>query len=161
MLRTVFSLLRATGPARRIWREMVRTISHNVCIYLDAMSMENSLLQSYRMLFIALETVLFAAVFALLQLQLQLPEGIGVLVIGVVGLVVGVMWIIVCHAKGRDVDKWRTRLLEETSQGDLQGYFSYMESGLDLAGGKLARYWFNWIMPILIMGLWVWIIFIR
>ena len=137
---------------------MVTTISDKVCIFLDAMSMENSLLQSYRMLFIAIETILFGAAFASIEL---LEEKVVLWIIGGFGLVVGFMWIIVCHAKGRDVDKWRNRLLTETQRGNLKGCFSYMESRLGLAGGKVARYWFNWIMPFLIIGLWIWITFIR
>ena len=126
-------------------------------IFLRAMSMENSLLQSYRALFLGLEAALIAAGFALIRF----PDGKGILGVGIAGLVVGVIWIIVCHAKGRDVDKWRGRLLDETKEGDLKGYFSYMKSGFSLTGGRLARCWFNWIMPILIIGLWIWVMFIR
>ncbi len=128
-----------------------------VNIFLRAMSMENSLLQSYRALFLALEAALIAAAFALIRLY----EEKGILGVGIAGLVIGVMWIIVCHAKGNDVDKWRDCLLEVTKEGDLQGYFSYMESGFSLAGGRVARYWFNWIMPILIIALWIWATLIR
>jgi len=128
-----------------------------VNIFLKVMSMENSLLQSYRTLFLALEAALIAAGFALIQLFGEK----GMVWVGIAGLAVGVIWIVVCHAKGKDVDEWRGRLLQATQKGDLQGYFSYMESGFRLAGGRIARYWFNWIMPILIIGLWIWIMFIR
>ena len=135
-----------------------------VNIFLRAMSMENSLLQSYRALFLALEAALIAAGFALIRLsegKSIVGVGIAGLVIGIAGLVISVMWIIVCHAKGNDVDKWRDRLLEVTKEGDIQGYFSYVKSGFSLAGGRVARYWFNWIMPVLIILLWIWVIFIR
>ena len=130
--------------------------TEKVNIFLRAMSMENSLLQSYRALFLALEAALIAAAFTLIQLF----EEKGIVGVGIAGLVIGVMWIIVCHAKGNDVDKWRNRLLEVTKEGDIQGYFSYMKSGFSLAGGRFVRYWFNWIMPILIILLWIWVIFI-
>lgn len=128
-----------------------------VNIFLRAMSMENSLLQSYRALFLALEAALIAAGFALIGFS----EEKSIVGVGIAGLVIGVMWIIVCHAKGNDVDQWRDSLLEMTKEGDLQGYFSYMKSGLSLVGGRVARYWFNWIMPILVIVLWIWVIFIR
>jgi len=128
-----------------------------VNIFLRAMSMENSLLQSYRALFLALEAALIAAAFALIRLY----EEKCILGVGIARSVIGGMWIIVCHAKGNDVDKWRDCLLEVTKEGDLQGYFSYMESGFSLAGGRVARYWFNWIMPILIIALWIWATLIR
>ena len=135
-----------------------------VNIFLRAMSMENSLLQSYRALFLALEAALIAAGFALIRLsegKSIVGVGIAGLVIGIAGLVISVMWIIVCHAKGNDVDKWRDRLLEVTKEGDLLGHFFYMKSGFSLAGGRVARYWFNLIMPILIIVLWIWVIFVR
>lgn len=133
-------------------------MSHEkINIFLTAMSMENSLLQSYRMLFLGLEAALIAARFALIRSD----EGGDTLGIGVAGLVVGIIWVIVCHAKGNDVNRWRKHLLDETGGGDLKGYFSYMKSGFSLAGGEVARCWFNWIMPILIIALWIWVTFIR
>jgi len=124
--------------------------TEEVNIYISAMSMENSLLQSYRTLFLAIEAALFAANFALNQFSAEkFITGIEI-----AGLIIGFMWIIVCHAKGKDVDKWKTLLLEETEKEDC---FSYMESRFSLAGGKVARYWFNWIMPVLVILLWVYI----
>ncbi len=119
-----------------------------VSIALQAMTMENSLLQSYRTLFLGLETALFAAVFA----SFQVFERKGVIEIGIGGLVVGLMWMIICHAKARDVDEWMNYL---TNQAVLKGCFAYMKSGFSLAGGRLARYWFNWVNPLLVMALWI------
>ena len=126
-----------------------------VNIYLNAMSMENSLLQSYRALFIAIEAALLAS-------ALVLPQFFGgdiiiskiVNLVSVIGLVVGVMWIIVCCSKGEDVDKWGKQIKSETNT-DLYNYFSYMWSGFGLTGGRVARWWFNVVMPLLIIALWI------
>lgn len=127
-----------------------------VNIFLRAMSMENSLLQSYRALFLALEAALIAAGFALIRFSAEK----GTMAVGIGGIIIGLMWIAVCHAKGNDVDRWRDRLLDVTKKGDLEGCFSYMKSGFSFAGGRVARYWFNSIMPALIIAAWSWVLLI-
>jgi hypothetical protein len=141
-------------------------VEDKIGIFLRAMFMENTLLQSYRALFLAVEATLIAAAFALIQLRRD--EGIlaiWIVMLGIVGLIIGIMWVIVCTAKGKDVDRWRDLLLQTTKAGNLKNCFSYMKSGFSLAGGRVARYWFNWIMPILIIILWIalliWVVFYR
>lgn len=116
------------------------------------MFMENSLLQSYRALFIAIEAALFAVAFGLIKLFVN--KGGELVGLGLGGLVIGIMWIIVCHAKGKEVDGWRDQLTTAARQARV-GCFSYLESGFGLRAGRVARYWFNWIMPILIIGIWI------
>ena len=127
--------------------------NQKISTFLRAMSMENSLLQSYRALFMAIEGALIASAITLIKLF----EGSGIVLVGLAGLVIGIMWIIVCDAKGKDVDRWRDLLLKVAKKARMYRYFSYMESGFSLAGGRIARYWFNWIMPILIMVFFVWL----
>lgn len=123
------------------------TTNQKISTFLSAMSMENSLLQSYRALFMAIEGALIASTITLIKLF----EGSGIVWVGLAGLVIGIMWIIVCDAKGKDVDRWRNLLLKEAKKAHMYPYFSFMKSGFSLAGGRIARYWFNWIMPILII----------
>lgn len=122
-------------------------------IFLQAMSMENSLLQSYRALFIAIEAALIAMAFGLSTLF----DNKWIELVGLGGLVIGIMWIIVCHAKGKEVDGWRDQLTTAARQARV-GCFSYLESGFGLGAGRVARCWFNWIMPILIMWIWICVI---
>ena len=126
-------------------------------IFIDAMAMENSLLQAYRNLFLGLEGALLAAWFALVYLLKE--RGILLLILAIVGLIVGASWIVVCKAKGDDVDKWRKCLLTKTGK-NVKRHFSYMESKFSLVGGNIARHWFNTAMPILIIMLWIWLTFI-
>ena len=102
-----------------------------VNIFLRAMSMENSVLQSYRALFFALEAALIAVRFALIQFSAEEST----VAVGIGGVIIGLMWIVVCHAKGNDVNRCRDHLLDVTKEGDLAGCFSYMKSGFSLAGG--------------------------
>jgi len=120
-------------------------------IALRAMAMENSLLQSYRALFTGIQAALLASAFALIKFE----EVRWVPWLAVPSLIIGIMWIIVCHAKGNDVDKWMGYLTEKAEE---KNYFTYMKLGFTLTGGRIARYWFNWVMPILIIGLWIWVI---
>ncbi len=125
----------------------------DTAIALRAMAMENSLLQSYRALFIGIETVLLASAFALSRPNIAMVEEVWVF--GVVGLALCALWIVVCRAKSKDVDKWMKYLTEEAMEKE---FFSYMKAGWVFRGGRFARPWFNEVMPSLIIALWIWMI---
>ncbi len=130
-------------PARKI----------DTAIALRALAMENSLLQSYRALFIGIEAALLASAFALSRLDTAEK----VWMVGVAGLALCASWIVVCRAKGKDVDEWMKYL---TKEAEGKEFFSYMEASftLQFQGGRFAHHWFNEAMPSLIIGLWVWMI---
>ena len=136
----------------------------------QAFSMENSLLQSYRAQFMMVQAALLALGFVLLRVDL----GLGVLFPAVVGWIVAVIWVIVCEAKKRDVDTWRDRIvsLQSATRTD---WFEYLKSQVEpskrasgsrlfnyirtkLSGGVFARYLFNYIMPLVITALWVFMV---
>ena len=71
----------------------------------QAFSMENSLLQSYRMLFTMVEAALFALVL------LKVFEGTWIWAPAICGWLVAITWGIISHYKGKDVDRWRDRIL--------------------------------------------------
>jgi len=79
--------------------------------------MENSLLQSYRSVFLTLEAACIALAFASHQFFLSR----GIVSLGFVGVGAAILWILVCYAKAQDVDRWRDHLLEVTNEGDLEG----------------------------------------
>ena len=119
----------------------------------QAFSTENSLLQSYRMLFMMLEATLLASGFVLLEVF----EGSWIIVPAIAGWIVAPIWSIACHAKGRDVDKWMKHI--EGLRSILgRDWFDYLKSGAKLTGGRVARYLFNFVMPLLIVVLWIFIV---
>ena len=133
--------------------EMIPRGEIDTNVALRAMSMENSLLQSYRALFIGIEAVLLASAFALTKAE----DNVGNILtwLAVAGLVIGVFWIVVCESKAKDVDRWMKYLTKGAKE---MRFFSYMRKGCSLQGGRLARYWFNLVMPVSIMALWIWMI---
>ena len=116
----------------------------------QAFSMENSLLQSYRTHFMMVEAALLALGFVLLQVY----RGTGILVPAIIGWIVAIIWIILCEAKGKDVDRWRDRIIGLQSATGTD-WFEYLKSGFTLQGGRAARAFFNYAIPILIAALWV------
>ena len=123
----------------------------DTAIALRAMAMENSLLQSYRALFIGIETVLLASAFALSRPNMAMAEKVWM--IEAAGLAFCAFWIVVCTAKARDVHQWMRYLTEEAKE---KQFFSYMKAGWSM---RIASYhWFNEWMPGLIILLWIWII---
>lgn len=116
----------------------------------QAFSMENSLLQSYRTLFMMVEAILLALGFVLLQAY----GGAGILVPAIIGWIVAVIWVIMCEAKGKDVDRWMERII---SLQPVTGtaWFEYLKPGVKLPGGRIARYLFNYAIPLVIVVLWV------
>ena len=123
----------------------------------QAFSMENSLLQSYRMLFMMVEAVLLALAYVLL-VPLKGPL---IWVAASLGWGIVAIWITICEAKGRDVDRWMKRIVgfQSIVEKDWsivgKDWFDYLKLGVKLPGGRLARILFNWITPLSIAGLWI------
>jgi len=132
--------------------------------------MENSLLQSYRAQFMMVEAALLALGFVLFRADLDL----GILFPAVVGWIVAAIWMIVCEAKKRDVDNWRNRIVRLQSV-TRTNWFEYLKSQVEpskrgfggrlfnylrtkLSGGVFARFLFNYVMPLVIATLWVFMV---
>ena len=116
----------------------------------QAFSMENSLLQSYRTLFMMVEAALLALGFVLLQVY----EGAGILFPAIIGWIVAIIWVIICEAKGKDVDTWMKRIISlQPATGT--DWFEYLKPGVKFPGGRIARYLFNYGIPLVIVVLWV------
>ncbi len=136
---------------------MIQSANIETNIAVEAMSMENSLLQSYRTLFLGIEAGLLTVAFALLQFRV-IHAMSTITILGVVGLVFCGCWIVVCRAKGADVDGWMRHLTEISAE---KGHFKYMKEGLGFQGGRFARHWFNEVMPSCVIGLWIWVLIAR
>ena len=123
-------------------------------ICLQGLTMENSLLQSYRLLFMAIEAALFALGFVLLQIY----QGKGLWWIAIFGWLVAILWGIMCYFKAKDIDRWRNRLLKVVGKVGLSEWFEYLKPGFKFAGGRIIRWVFNYLMPLLVIGLWVFLL---
>jgi len=120
-------------------------------LYLQCISAQDTLLQSYRMLFIGTETILFALAFSFLQRPQK-----DFIVLSVFGFSVCVFWIIVTNLRGRIIDKLKkkTKILAEES-----GLLDLFKLAYGSKGEKfLPRLTFNIILPLSAIGLWVLII---
>jgi len=123
-------------------------------ICLQGLTMENSLLQSYRVLFMAIEAALFALGFVLLQIY----QSKGLWWIAILGWLVAILWGIMCYFKSKDIDRWRNRLLKVAGKVGLSEWFEYLKPGFKFAGGQIIRWVFNYLMPLLVIGLWVFLL---
>ena len=124
--------------------------------YLQGMSMENSLLQSYRMIFGAMEAILFVTWFELPVSQL------GKLLIFISGLLVCIAWIAVCRNRGTEVTAWREQV-KKAVEGTEAETFIKERFGPQLKAKYFwqvmsARLWFNVLLPSLLIIVWSFLI---
>ena len=123
----------------------------------QAFSTENSLLQSYRALFMAVEAALFGFGYALfihpgVRWMTLFPAIFAWAVVG--------MWIGTCKAKGGDVDRWMERIrgFQSIVKKDWsivgKGWFDYLKPGVKWSGGGIARILFNYVILISIAVVW-------
>jgi len=144
----------------------------------QAFSMENSLLQSYRMLFTMVEAALLALTYVLLVPAIKEPKQLWMIWVAAgFGWGVVIAWIMICKAKGKDVDRWTDRILGFQPKIEKEwsiigkGWFDYLKPEVpkswfkhptlwfkflwvQFKGGRVARILFNWIIPLLMAGLW-------
>ena len=118
----------------------------------QAFSVENTLLQSYRMLFMMVEAALLALGYVLLAFG-----GVWIWLAAGCGWAVAIIWGIICHYKGKDVDEWRDRIVNLQSVVG-NDWFEYLKPGVKFPGGRIARYIFNYIIPGLLFLLWVFVV---
>ena len=144
----------------------------------QAFSMENSLLQSYRMLFLMVEAALLALAYVLrIPLIEEFKQFWMIWVAASLGWGIVIAWIMICEAKGKDVNKWRDRILgfQSITEKDWsvvgKGWFDYLKPEVpkswfkslwvQFQGGRLARILFNYVIPIIMAGLWVIVVLLR
>jgi hypothetical protein len=127
-------------------------------IYQQCLAMENSLLQSYRNLFLTVEVILLTLAVALLTIDkieyTWIPIAIG---------------LIYCFASvfvfkwGRNrVDYWRDRIFEEIKNTELERIFKVYQPLYIWKIPSLTspRFWFDFLSPITISMLWISILII-
>ena len=123
--------------------------------YLQGMSMENSLLQSYRMIFGAMEAILFAAWFGPTWNPIIGLSGSGIVVFGVV---VCIGWIVTCVSRGAEVTAWRKKITKVTegtrAEGFIKERFEPKSRNKFFWRVMSARVWLSLFLPLLLIALW-------
>jgi len=123
--------------------------------YLQGMSMENSLLQSYRMIFGAIEAVLFAAWFGVPWNE---TIELGKLLVAIFGILACVGWIIVCRDRGAEVSAWRDKVKEAVKGTEAENFIQQRfqpEPGAKFFWQVMsARIWLSLILPGILIILW-------
>jgi len=143
--------------------------------YLQSISSQDSLLQSYRALFLGIEAVLFGLAYVLYQSRnealIWLPA--------MIGIIFSFLWIFVCSHRGCMIDQLKKELKKLTNgqTGDLKRWFelSYGKASseeclrIKKLGNLIGTYkgpsekWiprvcFNLFFPIFAISLWIWIL---
>lgn len=119
--------------------------------YLQGMSMENATLQSYRMIFGAIEAILFLVWF-------QLPLGNPLIVI--IGIVFCIAWVLVCLRRGEEVTAWRNEVIKATRRTEA-GRFIQERFGPKSKFKRLwqrvagARVWLSLVLPLGLIVVWL------
>lgn len=126
--------------------------------YHQGYSTETQLLQTYRMIFLALQAILFAVAFALMQ-GYEMSKMYVFLMTGVTvsGLWFLFMWIIMCKERSCRAEKWRDEITKlTTTENSPEAKFQVLcKKDWQL---RLMRISFNFLMPaVLIVG---WLVFI-
>ena len=148
--------------------------SGEIQFYLHCISSQDSLLQNYRMLFIAIEAVFFGLAYVLdqngSQELLKIPA--------IVGIILCFVWIFVCTHRGCMIDRLKKELKQlcEGNNENLKGWFalSYGKASSEECLKKpknllhaflgpsekwVPRVVFNFISPLFLIILWIFIAF--
>ena len=117
--------------------------------YHQGYSTETQLLQTYRMIFLALQAILFAGAFALTYLYEMGKMYVVFLMTGVtaIGLVLLITWSIVCEKRSGRAEKWRDEITNLTStENSPEDKFKNLLCQKDWSL-LLMRFVFNILMP--------------
>lgn len=73
--------------------------------------------------------------------------------LGIAGIFFLIAWVLICHFRARELDAWRSKLMEVTKGTDV-GAFLYSRWGTSKII-PLARYTFNYAVPALLLIAWI------
>ena len=129
--------------------------------YHQGYSTETQLLQTYRVIFLAHQAILFAGAFALTRLyEMGKMYVVFLMMIGVtmIGILLLLMWAFVCHTRSGRAENWRKEIKNlTTTENSPEAKFQNLLCQKDLSL-SLIRFFFNFLMPaVLILG---WVVFI-
>jgi len=121
--------------------------------YLTGMFYHDQILQSYRMIFIGIQAVLFGFAYGLKEWS----DGTGLEGVAAVGLAFCVLWIIITFRRGMYVWVWRDRLLATMDGTEAGDFLRKWEKGMGARGTLIrliTRYIFVFFLPSAIMVVW-------
>jgi hypothetical protein len=158
-----------------MWRKLDWATKVKLCE--QGRANENSLLHNYYVIFIAVETILFAAVFSI-----GYPRLWGGF-IGLLGLFLAILWAHVCELRGNAVDRWEEILASlwreiESSELGVSELADHYKGAVERRrkrrdGGRRAIFFWGWggirrflsarwvftsFIPFLVVCVWVWVI---
>lgn len=118
-------------------------------LYLQAITSQDALLQSYRILFLTLEAILFALAFALLSIGLERFLWFPVLF----GILFSILWIIICNHRGWIIDQIKKEAENLVNNTRLERLF---KKAYRMPGEKtVPRFTFNILLPLIAVVLWL------
>ena len=129
--------------------------------YLTGMFYDDSLLQSYRLIFMALEAILFGFALALFK-----GHTIIVSCVAVVGIFCGILWICTCHHRGREVWAWRDKALSALANTEIGQFLAERWKGANRRGENmtfmhgLTRIVLNYLFPAIVIVIWILILLV-
>ena len=125
-------------------------------LHYDRLVHNDSVMHWYRALFIAIETILFAAAFAIYgddEWADLLRTEVIIGGIGIIGCIVCFSWILICEQRGRVVDAMNDKIRNLINgDKDLEDWF---EAGRSRRQSEIARWFFNRISPVGVIVAWV------
>jgi hypothetical protein len=120
------------------------------------MGISDNLLQNYRRIFISLEAIIFAFTLALRQF-VKYPGILNYLVI--IGIICAILWIFVCHHRGKEVWTWRDRLILKLKGTDLGKLTEELWKGRGITSWavvhRISRYILNYVLPCFLIVCWL------
>jgi hypothetical protein len=123
--------------------------------YHQGYSTETQLLQTYRMIFLALQAILFAGAFALHQVHgMGMMHVVLITAVSLIGLLFLIMWIYMCEKRSSRAEKCRAEITNlNTTKNSPEDKFKV------LCKKDPSLFWmrigFNFIMPVFLMLGWV------
>lgn len=128
-----------------------------VGIYQECISMENTLLQNYRALFLGVEVILITLGIGLLTIEKQdylwIAAG--------VGMIFCFASVLIFSWGRKRVDYWRDRIFEEVKETDLEKVFEiYKPAYIGMFPSPISpRFWFDVASPIITGAIWILILY--
>jgi len=133
-----------------------KEILQKVEIYQQCLAMENSLLQSYRNLFLTVEVILLTLAVALLTIgKIEY-----IWISATIGLLYCFASFFILKWGRKRVDYWRDRIFEEVQDTEIEKTFKVYRPLYIWKIPSLVspRFWFDFISPMIIVTLWILIV---
>ena len=123
-----------------------------LAIYVSCLYGANSMLVSYRSMFLVIETLLFT-----LGMYFSAKKGLYFWMTVILGLVYCLAFLFILSWGRKRVDYWRDRIFEEVKNSELEKIFEiYKPSYIRRVPSPISpRFWLDITLPIIITAFWI------